>query len=251
MQHWHPHVADQSPKETLVLLPGMMCNRRLFEPQISAFKDAYDIIVPDLTAPSIEQMARAVLSDVAAPKFNLVGLSMGGIVAMKLCHLAPERILRLALLDTNHHADLPERLDIRNRQISDVKAGKLRDVIVDEMKPVYLAERNRSNQPLLDLLIDMAMEVGADTFITQSIALRDRPDQTGTLRNWLGPTLILCGEEDRLCPPDRHREMVDLVSRSEFKTIQGAGHISTLEQPKQVTTALRVWLERTDFPAKN
>ena len=158
--------------------------------------------------------------------------------------LAPERISRLALLDTNHHADLPERHEIRNRQIEEVLAGKLRAIIIEEMKPVYLAERNRGNQALLDLLVDMAMDVGADDFVAQSVALRDRPDQTAILGNLHVPALILCGEEDRLCPPVRHREMVGLMPDAELEIVPGAGHITTLENPDAVNAALQNWLSR-------
>ncbi len=239
---WPRPVSDRPQKETLLLLPGMMCDRRLFAPQIKALEDDFDIFVPDLTATSIEQMARDALNSTGAPQFNLAGLSMGGIVAMKICDLAPQRVQRLALLDTNHHADLPERFDIRNRQIADVRQGKLRDVIIEEMKLAYLARANQGNQALLDLLVDMAMDVGADAFVAQSIALRDRPDQTGTLKNRIGATLILCGEEDRLCPPARHQEMASLIGGAVLKILPGAGHISTLEKPQQVTDALRAWL---------
>ena len=154
-------------------------------------------------------------------------------------------------MDSNHHADAPERYDIRNRQIEDVRAGRLRDVIIDEMKPVYLAEENRGNQELLDLLVDMAMDVGAETFIAQSIALRERPDYTEALRAYAGPSLVLCGEKDNLCPPERHREMAGLLPDAELAFIPSAGHISTLENPDAVNTAMRNWLSRRPVNAKS
>lgn len=89
-----------------------------------------------------------------------VGSLYGGIVAMSMVGLAPQRVRRLALLDTNHKADFPERITIRNRQISGLQAGKLRNVITTEMKPNYLAKSHRKNQALLNLLIDMAMGLG-------------------------------------------------------------------------------------------
>lgn len=228
--------------EPLILLPGMMCDERLFAPQMDVLGDDRDILVPRLDQPTIEGMARHVLDMAPDRPLAVAGLSMGGIVAMAMAGLAPERVARLALLDTNHHADAPERFDIRNRQIEDVRSGRLRQVIVEEMKPVYLAEENRSNQPLLDLLVDMALDVGAEAFIAQSLALRDRPDQTDILRGYAGPALVLCGEEDRLCPPERHREMATLLQNAELVMVPRAGHISTLEQPDKVTSALKSWL---------
>ncbi len=230
-------------KETLVMLPGMMCDERLFAPQISVLEKDYEIITPKLSAPeSIEGMALRILDEINSPRFNLLGLSMGGIVAMNLVGLAPHRVRRLALLDTNHNADSLTRIAIRNRQISDVQDGKLRSVITEEMKPNYLAKSHRNNQVLLNLLIDMAMSLGDEIFITQSIALRDRTDQTLALQNYSGPSLILCGDEDSLCPPDRHNQMAQYLTHSTFRLIKNCGHISTLEQPEAVTAALQKWL---------
>ncbi|MEM1038372.1 MAG: alpha/beta fold hydrolase [Pseudomonadota bacterium] len=229
-------------RETLIFLPGMMCDARLFAPQIAALGDAYNIIVPDLVAPSIDTMAAGVLEAVGAETFNLAGLSMGGIVAMEIIRQARHRVARLALLDTNHLADAPARYEIRNRQIKDVKNGRLRDVIVEEMKPAYLAEANRSNQTLLDLLIDMAMEVGEQAFIAQSTALRDRVDQTEMLQTFHAPALVLCGAEDSLCPPDRHQQMSNLLPNARLQILDDCGHISTLEAPSSVTTALQLFL---------
>ncbi len=232
-------------REILVLLPGMMCNARLFAPQVDVLGAQYDIIVPDLNAHSVSEMASRVLSECKSDQFNLAGLSMGGIVAMEMVRQAPQRISRLGLLDTNHFADAPEKFDMRNRQIEDVKNGKLREVIIEEMKPVYLAERNRSNQALLDTLIDMAIEVGPDAFIAQSLALRDRVDQTETLRDFDGPSLVLCGEEDNLCPPEWHRQIAALLSDAELRIVPGAGHITTLETPDAVNQAMADWLSRS------
>jgi pimeloyl-ACP methyl ester carboxylesterase len=232
-------------KETLVLLPGMMCDARLFAPQVTALAPEHDVVIGDLTgSDTIEGMAAQIIADVQAPRFNLAGLSMGGIVAMEIVRQAPARVLRLGLIDTNHHADAVEKAPVRQRQICDVRAGGLRDVIVEEMKPVYLAEQNRRNEALLKLLTQMAMGLGEDAFVSQSLALLNRPDQSATLGAFRGPALVLCGAEDCLCPPDRHREMAGLLQFSELKIIEAAGHISTLEQPTAVNAALRQWLKR-------
>jgi pimeloyl-ACP methyl ester carboxylesterase len=232
------------PRETLVMLPGMMCDARLFAPQIDAFKDRYDIVVPSLCGlSSIEGLARRVLSEIAVPRFNLMGLSMGGIVAMQIVGLAPERVSRLALLDTNHLADAPDRFAIRNRQIAEVRGDHLRRVIADEMKPKYLAKANRQNTLILDTLIKMAMELGADCFIQQSIALRDRRDQSENLKGYGGPTLVLCGTEDALCPPSRHVEMAALLRNVQHREVLNAGHIVTLEAPAAISAELRSLLK--------
>ncbi|WP_299870194.1 alpha/beta hydrolase [uncultured Hoeflea sp.] len=230
-------------REKLILLPGMLCDARLFGPQIDALSGTHDIEVMGIdSAESINALADQVLAR-APERFNLAGLSMGGIVAMAIAGKAPERVLRLALFDTNHHADAPGRDQIRNRQIEAVRDGRMRQVVVDEMKPVYLAQINQSDQALLDLLIDMAMDLGPEVFIRQSVALRDRPDQTAALKAYRGHALVLCGAEDNLCPVERHREMAALLDHSVLRIIENAGHISTLENAAAVNAALRQWLD--------
>lgn len=231
-------------REALLLLPGMMCDARLFSPQIEALGSDCEIVVPSLTgADTIEALASRVLA--AAPeRFNLAGLSMGGIVAMAMAARAPERISRLALLDTNHLAEPPERRANRDRQIEEVRNGRLRDVVADEMKPLYLAPANRSREGLLDHLLKMALDLGSEAFIAQSRALRDRTDLSHGLRRYPGPALVLCGAEDTLCPPDRHRQIAALLDRSEMIIVPDCGHISTLEAPDAVNEALRNWLAR-------
>ena len=244
--NWQANALELMSKEALIMLPGMMCDERLFAPQISAFKNDYEIIVPRLDRPvSILGMAQRILNEIKAPTFNLLGLSMGGIVAMNMIGVSPERVSRLALLDTNHKADDAGRFFLRNRQIEDVISGKLRHVITTEMKPIYLAKANCKNQALLDLLVNMALDLGDEMFITQSRALRDRTEQTENLRRYHGPTLLLCGEEDALCPPIYHAQMSKILSRCVLHEISNAGHISTLEQPVSVSAALKDWLNLT------
>ena len=237
-------------RERLLLLPGMMCDERLFAPQIDALCGSFDIVVPRLAgAATIEGFARFALAEAGSQPLNIVGLSMGGIVAMAMLAMAPAQVKRIALLDTNHLADAPERRAIRDRQIADVLAGRLRQVIVEEMKPTYLAISNRSRADLLDLLVDMAMKLGPAVFIEQSLALRDRRSHGDTLRAFKGPALVVCGSEDQLCPPQRAREIAALLPNSEYVEVSGAGHISTLERPDAIAEAMDKWIARHAMPA--
>lgn len=222
----------------------MMCDVRVFAPQIEAIGHAHEIVVPELTgASTLAGLADIVLQCTSASRLALAGLSMGGIVALAAAARAPERIARLALLDSNHKADAPERRAVRERQMAMAAAGGLRKVLAEELKPAYLASQNRENHALLDVLLSMGLSLGPRAFIDQSMALRDRPDQTEALARFPGPTLALCGAEDRLCPPERSREMAGLARHGTLEIIEGAGHISTLEQPRAVTEALVRWLK--------
>jgi len=192
---------------------------------------------------TISELASDVLNN-APPVFALAGLSMGGIVAMEIVSQAPERVERLALLDTNPLAELPDVLKRRGPQIDAIKNGQLKEIIRDEMKPNYLFDGVRKTE-ILKLCMDMALDIGPDAFIRQSIALRDRVDQKNTLGSYKRPALVLCGRHDVLCPLERHELMHTLLENSKLEIIEDAGHLPTLEQPKITTMALASWLEDT------
>ena len=228
----------------LVLLPGMMCDERLFASQINELSKQREVHFAKITDyETISELASDVLNN-APPVFALAGLSMGGIVAMEIVFQAPERVERLALLDTNPLAELPDVLKRRGPQIDAIKNGQLKEIIRDEMKPNYLFDGERKTE-ILKLCMDMALDIGPDAFIRQSIALRDRVDQKNTLGSYKRPALVLCGRHDVLCPLERHELMHTLLENSKLEIIEDAGHLPTLEQPKITTMALASWLEDT------
>lgn len=226
----------------LIMLPGMMCDARIFMPQIAAFSGRRTVICGAISHHcSIEQLALQLLEE-APRRFALAGLSMGGIVAMEMLRQAPERVERIALMDTNPLAEEEEKKATRVLQMKAIMDGDLIRVMRDEMKPNYLSDGPRRSE-ILDLCMEMALGLGPDEFLSQSRALMDRRDQTKTLRDANLPTLILCGREDTLCPLERHEMMADLVTGSHLEIIEGAGHLPTLEQPELTNAALARWLE--------
>ena len=226
----------------LLLLPGMMCDQRLFAPQIAAFSDVVTIEVPALSDfATVRELATDVL-DRAPASFMLAGLSMGGIVAMEIVRQASERVSKLALLDTNPLAETVDRQRAREPQIERVRAGGLIDVMRDELKPNYLAD-GPVKPGVMKVCMEMACTLGAAVFERQSRALQTRSDQCDTLCNIRIPTLVLCGEHDRLCPPERHAMMHAMVPGSVLEIVAGAGHLPTLEQPEKTNAALARWME--------
>ncbi|WP_299908571.1 alpha/beta fold hydrolase [uncultured Paracoccus sp.] len=226
----------------LILLPGMMCDGRLFGPQIAALGQIREVRVAPISGhTSTAALAAEVLAH-APPRFALAGLSMGGIVAMEVLAQAPDRIERLALLDTNPRAELPEVQARRVPQIAAVEVGGLRQVMAEQMIPNYLADA-AGHPEIIDLCMAMALDLGPQVFARQSLALRDRPDRQEVLAGVRMPTLILCGRADRLCPVERHELMHGLVPGSTLEIIESAGHLPTLEQPEHTTAALVRWLE--------
>ncbi len=225
----------------LVLLPGMMCDARLFAPQIAALSGGRAIhCAPIGGHDTIAALAAQVLAH-APPRFALAGLSMGGIVAMEILGQAPDRVERIALMDTNPCAELPAVAAGRGPQMDKVRAGGLRAVMRDEMKPRYLSDGPR-RADILDLCMAMTEALGPEVFLRQSAALRDRPDYREMLRATRLPALILCGRDDTLCPVERHETMRDLLAGSCLSIVEGAGHLPTLEQPEVTTRSLLSWL---------
>lgn len=228
----------------LVLVPGMMCDARLFAPQIATLSGRIALMtMPVAGRDTMAELAAGILAS-APPRFALAGLSMGGILAMEVVRQAPERVERLALLDTNPLAEAEDVRERRGPQIAAVQAGGLDDLMRDVMIPNYLHDAT-DPKGIADLCLEMARDLGPGVFVTQSKALRDRLDQTETLRAYCGPSLVLCGRHDRLCPLSRHELMHELMPQSTLEIIDGAGHLPTLERPEQTTAALVRWLEDT------
>ena len=225
----------------LILLPGMMCDERLFAPQAAQLPVT---VLPIGHADNMAALAKSVL-DAAPECFALGGLSMGGIVAMEVVRQAPDRVAGIALMDTNPLAELADVQARRGPQMDKAANGALLDVMRDEMKPNYLTDGPKRAE-ILDLCMTMAMGLGPDVFINQSKALRDRADQSTTLRAFAKPALVMCGREDKLCPVARHELMHQLMPQSSLRIIENAGHLPTLEQPQQATEALRAWLQEID-----
>lgn len=225
----------------LVLIPGMMCDTRMWGGLPSAlYPRAVGHALP-VGSDTIQALAATLLRN-APNRFALAGLSMGGIVAMEVLRQAPDRVERLALLDTNPMAETPQMQARRGPQIARVLAGGLGQVMRDEMKPLYLADTPHRAE-ILDLCMEMALSLGPEAFAAQSRALASRPDQTTTLAAFKGPALVLMGEHDIPCPQPRHDLMHALMPQSRLVVIAGAGHLPTLEKPLETTAALRRWLE--------
>ncbi len=224
---------------TPVLLPGNMCDARLWTDAVrDVFPGAVDA---DLTKDdSIVAMATRMLASVEG-RLLPVGFSMGSIVAVEIWCQAPARIAGLALLGYNATADLPERAAYRPVQQAEVRSGGLERVLVEELKPNYLAAAQRGNLPLLELLRDMGMALGADVFVRQSEALRLRADRVAALSNITVPVLYGCGAEDRLCPPVWHQRWSEMTADAEFVEFPETGHMLPLEAPNALAATIARW----------
>ncbi|MGC3963437.1 MAG: alpha/beta fold hydrolase [Rhodocyclaceae bacterium] len=232
----------QTERIQLVMLPGLVNDERLWERQASDLSDIVNTQIADIsTRDSIGDLAEEVLAH-APTRFALVGLSMGGYVAMEIMRRAPERVIGLALCDTNARADTPEATARRRHQMALAQADFAQ--VIDTLAPGMFAPTHVGDTRLVMLFADMAANQGPDAFIRQQNAIIGRPDSLPGLANISCPTMILCGADDQLSSIELHREMADAIPDSELVVIRNAGHLSPIEQPKDVSAALRRWLER-------
>lgn len=224
------------PADNVLLLPGMMCDERLWSHQIAAM--TVPVQVADLSkSDTIESMAADAIA--AAPaRFAVAGLSMGGILAFEIWRQAPDRVTHLALLDTNPHPDKPEKKSLRFEQIAAAASGKLEQLTIESLKPLYLAEKNRDDEEILNTILGMALSLGPEVFERQSLAVMNRPDSVPTLATITCPTSIICGREDTICPPSFHELMAKKVTGSRLVVIDDCGHMSSMEHPDTVTAEL-------------
>ncbi|MEP4380780.1 MAG: alpha/beta fold hydrolase [Alphaproteobacteria bacterium] len=225
----------------LVMIPGLLCDARLWAHQTEHLADIAECMVADITgAESMDELADNVLA--AAPdKFALAGLSMGGYVAHAIMRRAPGRVTRLALIDTSARSDTPEQRVRRGQLIDMSKYGKFRGV-TDRLLPILVHEARLSETALTDEIKKMAEHVGSEGFTRQQHAIMGRRDSRPFLIEYGVPTLVMCGRQDALTPLEHAAEMAAGIPGSRLAVIEDCGHLSTMERPQAATALMRQWL---------
>lgn len=232
----------QTGKTNLILLPGLVCDARLFRYQMSDLADIAKPIVADLTvADTIEELAASVLSESPA-RFALAGLSMGGYVALEIMRQAPERVLGLCLMDTSARPDTPESTANRKQLMAQAEINF--QIVLDTLMPKLLHPSRMRYSSLVDSVYAMGHRVGKDAFIRQQRAIIGRIDSRPTLPAISCPALVMCGREDQLTPVELHEEMAAAIPEATLAVIGKCGHLVTMGQPKLSSGAMRVWLEK-------
>jgi pimeloyl-ACP methyl ester carboxylesterase len=225
----------------LVLVPGLGCSARLYSPQIEALWRFGPVTVADHTRDeTMEAIAKRVLAN-APPRFALAGLSMGGFISFAILRLAPERVDRVAFLDTNARADVPERAAEREKFIAMAQAGKFAEVNA-ALTPRYLHPDHRG-EAFRRIVDQMAADVGVEGFIRQQRAIMSRPDSRPMLSGIKCPTLVLVGDADQATPPELSKEIAGGIAGSKLVVVKNCGHLSTIEQPDAVNSAMIDWLQ--------
>lgn len=228
-------------KTNMLLLPGLLNGASLFEHQADVLANTVGITIADLTrSDSIAALAHDALAQAPDGAFVLVGMSMGGYVALEIMRQAPKRVRALALLDTSAQPDTQEATEARRQLIS---LGETDFPAVIEKLLARMAHPDNAGRPEVSgVFQSMATGLGYEVFVRQQKAIMGRPDSQTTLKAIKCPTLLVCGREDLVTPLEGHREMAAAIAGARLEVVNACGHLSPLEQPEQVTRILGNWL---------
>jgi len=232
-------MSDRLP---IVLVPGLNCSARVYAEQIPALWGCGPVTIADHRRDdSVAAIAARILA-MAPPRFALVGLSMGGYITFAMMRAAPERVARLALLDTSARPDTPEQSERRHSMIALAESGRFAEV-ADLLFPVFVHRDRHGDVALRAIVRTMAEETGPDAFVRQQHAIMTRPDCRPQLTSIRCPTLVLVGDGDVLLPPVLSEEIAAGIAGARLVRVADCGHLSTLEQPQAVNRALVEWLK--------
>ena len=225
----------------LVLVPGLLCSAEVWGPQISAlWVDRPIHVASTLAADTIEEVAAAIL-DAAPARFALAGISMGGYLCLEVMRQAPERVERLALLDTSARPDTPEQTAGRWALLEQLTEGDFVALATNTLSSIMHPE-HRGDPDIESVNATMARRVGPEGLERHTRIAISRPDSRPSLAAITIPTLVVVGAEDPLTPPELSVELADGIADARLEVISTCGHSSTLEQPAAVTAHLRDWL---------
>jgi len=243
-----PATATTAPtdKPHLVLLPGLVCDAAVWQPQVDALRPLVQCHVVDYgTRNTLRAMAEHVLATAPAPRFALAGHSMGGRVAFEVMRIAPGRVTHLALMDTASHP-LPEgeagAAERAGRMDLLALARKEGMRVMGRRWGVPMVHPDHVDTPMFEAMLDMIERCTPEIFEAQINALLTRTDAASLLATIRCPTLLLCGREDAWSPPSRHEFMRDVIAGSTLVVVEHCGHMCTIEQPESVSRAMAGWL---------
>lgn len=225
----------------ILLIPGLLCSSEVFAPQLSALWHFGPVTVAStLEGTTIGEVAAKIL-ETAPPRFALIGLSMGGYICFEVMRQAPDRVLKLALLDTSARPDTAGQVAFRRAKLEEARSSGFLAVALENLNALLHPSR-QTERSLLETNRRMALAVGLDGFARQIEIAISRPDSRTDLRAIRVPTLVIVGDADPLTPVERSEEIVSLVPHARLAVIPDCGHLCSIEQPDLVSTALEEWL---------
>lgn len=230
--------------QTLVLIPGLLCDGVVWAHQARALGDRFDVRIADVTrSASIGDMAQRVLDELPA-NLSVAGHSMGARVALEMVRRAPERIDRLALLDTGVHPRTPTE-HVKRLALVELGQREGMGAVAEAWLPPMVRDwQADENAGLRATLTAMVERMSPQIHRAQIQALLDRPDAEGVLAGVTCPVLVGVGDSDAWSPPEQHREIAARLADARLVIFPDSGHMAPIEAPEAVTAALAEWMTR-------
>ena len=227
---------------TLLILPGLLEDADAFEEVIGALQDAATCIVADMTrANTIAGLAQSALGQAPEGPFMLAGHSMGGYVALEVMRQAPERVAKLALLNTHARPDTAESTENRRRLMA--LADRDFEGVVTALLPKLMTDEHLEDPVLTGIVGAMALATGKEAFKRQEEAIIGRIDSRPHLGKIACPTLVIAGRNDRLMPVELLEELARGIRGARLEIVEECGHMASIEQPFEVARLMREWVE--------
>jgi pimeloyl-ACP methyl ester carboxylesterase len=229
--------------DPLVIIPGLLSDARMVLPQMLAVGERMGVVVSlPVQGHSVEPMAEAVLHT-CPPRFALMGMGLGGAVALEVMRRAADRISRVIFVATDPLPEDPKVAAEREVRMVAVRAGRLGEMLLHDVCVGTGADADFA----LGVQRDMAFDLGEGVYLRQSRAMQRRPDQQKTLRKAAMPALLIAGAEDRIVPPRRMDFMQSLMPHARLEVVEGAGSLLTLEAPEAVNGLVEAFLAEPLF----
>ena len=225
----------------ILLIPGLASSARVYTPQMPALWRIAPVVVANhVRDDSMAAIATRILAE-APPRFALAGHSMGGYIAFEIMRQAPERVERLALINTQARPDTPEGTANRRLQMAAADSGNYAKAM-DAFYAMLVHPMRRDDDALKAEMRAMFADVAPAEFIRQQTAIIGRVDSRPTLATIRCPTLVLTGDQDLLLPHHLSEEMAQGIAGATLVTIPECGHMPQFERPAATTQALVAWL---------
>ncbi|MFD3925770.1 alpha/beta fold hydrolase [Streptomyces sp. NPDC058614] len=252
----HNNVVDRGTGDPVLFLHGIGCNALTWEPQLQVLASSRRVIAIDarghggsppaegpMTLRDYADDVLAVMSALGIERAPVVGLSMGGMVAMTMALAAPERVTGLVLADTGAHANEQMAAMMRAAGASAVEYGMRANV--EQMTPaLFSSAALAENPPYIREFQDQVATTDPYSFSVALGAIAEL-DLLDDLPRLDVPTLVLVGDEDQSLPPEFSKAIASAVPGAELHVIEDAGHMANLDQPEVFTDHLVRFLSRT------
>jgi len=244
-------VAKEGSGPAVLLLPGLGCDDRLWQPVGERLRDRFTVLYPRTwgrtsLAGTAEELA-ALVDEEAGGTAGVAGLSMGGYLALELLRLAPEKVRAVALVDTTALPDDAERAAKRRQVLRLLREGRFPEVL-GAFAASVLAPAQAGEGPVREQVLAMGRDLGPQVFAAGVEAILRRGHYQDVLPLIRVPTLVVCGEHDALTPPEVARRLAAEVPGAQVGLVPGAGHLTPLEAPEPVSRLLGEFFARALRP---